>query len=249
MAYQCPSTEGWGPLSSNYPAHLTTCFQHGFLAPVLNALFLAAAAVRLCKLSGMPRLPSELVAGRILWAKLFFATAVFAASVVEFITMAQLFPYMCVYTISLALQMVAAAVAIWLHYKEQHHNRIASTPLLLFWLVTVLVYLTRLRTALSVDYINDFSTLTVPISLLTLAALIILILECQPKPRELFKQVDNSNDNAEFGKLEDSDDDYCTSGSPEERANVFSRYTYTWVGSLIPATLDTSPAHQIICQH
>ncbi|KAJ2795708.1 hypothetical protein H4R20_005789, partial [Coemansia guatemalensis] len=181
----------------------------------------------------MPRLPSELVTGRIFWAKLSLAAVALAASAVEFITMAQLFPYVCVYTISLALQTVAAAVAVWLHYKEQHHNRIASTPLLLFWLVIVFVSLTRLRTALSVVYINDFSTLVVPISLLTLAALANLILECQSKPRELFKQADSSTGEGEFGKLEDSDDDYCTSGSSEERANVFSRYTYTWVGSLL----------------
>ncbi|KAJ2803489.1 hypothetical protein H4R20_002872 [Coemansia guatemalensis] len=233
MAYQCPSTEGWGPTSPTYPTHLTTCFQLGFLAPGLNALFLAAAAVRLRKLSGMPRLPSEVVTGHILWAKLSLAAVALAASAVEFITMAQLFPYVCVYTISLALQTVAAAAAVWLHYKEQHHNRIASTPLLLFWLVAALISLMRLRTALSVVYINDFSTLVAPISLLTLAALTNLILECQSKPRELFKQADSSIGDKIYGKLEDSDEDYCTADSPEERANVFSRYTYTWVGSLL----------------
>ncbi|KAJ2806863.1 hypothetical protein H4R20_001525 [Coemansia guatemalensis] len=233
MIFHCPSSEGWGPLSPAHPEHLTTCFQHGFLAPGLNVLFLVAAAVRLRKLSNIPRLPSELVVGYLLWTKLALAAVALAASAVEFITMAWLFPYVCVYTISLALQTVAAAAAVYLHYKEQLHNRIASTPLLLFWLMTVLISLARLRTALSVVYINDFSTLAVPISLLALAALTIFILECLPKPRELFKQADSSNDDAEFGKLEDSDGDYCTSDSPEERANVFSRYTYAWVISLL----------------
>ncbi|KAJ2078167.1 hypothetical protein H4R24_004671 [Coemansia sp. RSA 988] len=233
MIFQCPSTEGWGPLSPTYPAYLTTCFQHGFLSSSLNVVFLVAAAMRLRKLGGMPKLPSELVAGCFLWIKLFFATAVLAASAMEFVTMVQLFPYACVYTTSLALQTAAVAVAIWLHYNEQLYNRIASTPLLLFWVVTILVSLTRLRTALSAVYINEFRMLTVSTTLFTLAALIILILECSSKPRELFKQADGNSDDSGFGKLEESDEDYCTSGSSEERANVFSRYTYTWVGSLL----------------
>ncbi|KAJ2083727.1 hypothetical protein H4R24_000590 [Coemansia sp. RSA 988] len=56
--------------------------------------------------------------------------------------------------------------------------------------------------------------------------------ECLPKPRELFRLADDDN-NTSFGKLKDSDSDYTTSGSPEERANVFSRFTYTWVGELL----------------
>ncbi|KAJ2800675.1 hypothetical protein H4R20_003973, partial [Coemansia guatemalensis] len=150
--------------------------------------------------------------------------------------MARHFPYIGIYTLSLTLQTAAVAVAVWLHYKEQLHNRIASTPLLLFWLFSILLSLLRLRTAVSVDYVNDFNGLAYPVALFTVASLAVFSLECQPKPDKPFESSGNDADdvdNSEFGKLENCDDDYCTAGSPEERANVFSRYTYTWVGSLL----------------
>ncbi|KAJ2806616.1 hypothetical protein H4R20_001622 [Coemansia guatemalensis] len=147
--------------------------------------------------------------------------------------MASQFPYLCLYTISLGLQTAAAAVAVCLHYSEQLHNRIASTPLLLFWLISVVLLLTRLRSALSAEYINDFHGLAIPILLFTAAGSIAFVLECLPKPRELFKPVDGDDNSAGFGELKDSDSDYTTFGSPEERANVFSRFTYTWVKELL----------------
>ncbi|KAJ2802274.1 hypothetical protein H4R20_003342, partial [Coemansia guatemalensis] len=236
MLYQCPSNEGWGPISPTNPAHLTTCFQHGLLAPCLNVLFLVTAAVRMRRLNAMPPLPAALVTGRTFSAKLLLASAALLASAVELVAMARHFPYINIYTISLTLQTTAVAVAVWLHYKEQLHNRIASTPLLLFWLFSILLSLLRLRTAASFDYVNDFNGLAYPVALFALAALAVFALECQPKPDELFEASSDDTDdvdNSGFGKLEDCDDDYCTAESPEERANVFSRYTYTWVGSLL----------------
>ncbi|KAJ2795289.1 hypothetical protein H4R20_005934, partial [Coemansia guatemalensis] len=184
----------------------------------------------------MPPLPAALVTGWIFSAKLLLATAALLASAVELVAMARHFPYIGIYTLSLTLQSAAVAVAVWLHYKEQLYNRIASTPLLLFWLFSILLSLLRLRTAASVDYVNDFNGLTYPVALFTVASLAVFSLECQPKPDKLFESSGNDADdvdNSGFGKLEDCDDDYCTAESPEERANVFSRYTYTWVGSLL----------------
>ncbi|PIA15690.1 P-loop containing nucleoside triphosphate hydrolase protein [Coemansia reversa NRRL 1564] len=236
MTGVCLSSEGWGPISPTNPAHLTTCFQHGFLTPTLNMLFLVTAAVRMRRLNSMPPLPTVLVTVWIFSAKMVLSIAALLISTAEFIAMAMQFPYVNIYTCSLALQTVAVAVAVCLHYKEQFHNRIASTPLLLFWLFSILLSLLRLRTAVSVDYSNDFDILVPPIALFVVTALALFVFECQPKPHELFDisadDVDDV-DNSGFGKLEDSDDDYCTSGSPEERANVFSRYTYTWVESLL----------------
>ncbi|KAJ2802200.1 hypothetical protein H4R20_003373, partial [Coemansia guatemalensis] len=58
-------------------------------------------------------------------------------------------------------------------------------------------------------------------------------LECLPKPRELFKPASTDNDNSGFGKPEDSISGNNTAESPEERANIFSRFTFMWVGSLL----------------
>ncbi|KAJ2804590.1 hypothetical protein H4R20_002444 [Coemansia guatemalensis] len=231
--FQCPSGEGWGPLSPTHPSHLTTCFQHGPLVLFLNTIFLVTAAVRLRRNKGMPPLPSALVAGRLFWSKMLCSTAAVLVSAVELIAMASLFPYLCVYTLSLGLQTAAVAIAVYLHLSEQFHNRIASTPLLLFWLQSTILSLMRLRTAISTDYANDFNSLVTPIGLFTTAALAAFVLECLPKPRALFKQTSAADDGTGFGSLEDSDSDYSTSGSPEERANFFSRSTYAWVGSLL----------------
>ncbi|KAJ2802087.1 hypothetical protein H4R20_003417, partial [Coemansia guatemalensis] len=178
-------------------------------------------------------LPSALVAGCILWAKLFFAAVALLASAAELMATAEQFPYVCVYTVSLALQTAAATFAIYLHYMEQFHNRIASTPLLLFWLGSILILLTRLRTLVLLYSDKDFYLQTVSVALFIVAALVVFALECQSKPRKLFEQTENDNDDSGFGNPENSDSDYCTSGSSEERANVFSQYTYTWVGSLL----------------
>ncbi|KAJ2608243.1 hypothetical protein H4S08_004522 [Coemansia sp. RSA 1365] len=236
MTTVCLSSEGWGPVSPTNPAHLTTCFQHGFLTPTLNMLFLVAAAVRMRRHKSMPPFPAVLVTGWIFSAKLILSIAALLTSTAEFIAMAIQFSYVNIYTSSLALQTAAVAVAVWLHYKEQLHNRIASTPLLLFWLFSILLSLLRLRTAVSVDYTNDFDNLVPPIALFVVAALAVFALECQPKPQKLFdisSDATDDVDNSGFGKLENSDNEYCTSESPEERANVFSRYTYTWIESLL----------------
>ncbi|KAJ2079685.1 hypothetical protein H4R24_003603 [Coemansia sp. RSA 988] len=233
MTYLCPSIDGWGPLSPTHPTYLTDCFQYGALAIGINVSFLLAAVVRLRKHSNAPKLPSALVSGCLLWSKLLFTMFALFATAVELKTMAEKFPYVCVYTISLALQTVAVAVAIYLHYIEQFHNRIASTPLLLFWLGSIIVSLTRLRTLVLLYFVKDFYLQNICVALFTLAALVVFVLECQPKPCELFKQSDTDINDSGFGKPEDSNSDYCTSGSSEERANVFSQYTYTWVGSLL----------------
>ncbi|KAJ2081617.1 hypothetical protein H4R24_002194, partial [Coemansia sp. RSA 988] len=234
MVYRCPSSEGWGPLNPTNQTDLTTCFQYGVLGSGMNVLFLLAATVRMRNLSTKGSLPSTLVVGCLFRTKLFFATASLLASMVELLIMAQEFPYLCVYTLSLTLQVAATTASVCLHYREQLCNRIASTPLLLFWLGSIICGLLRLRTMMTMEYANYFGGLVVSHLLFTSAALVAFVLECQPKPVDLFKQtVSDNNDDSEFGDPDHSDNSYCTSGSPEEHANIFSRYTYTWVGSLL----------------
>ncbi|KAJ2470653.1 hypothetical protein IWW56_006489, partial [Coemansia sp. RSA 2131] len=118
------------------------------------------------------------------------------------------------------LQTAAAVVAVHLHYCEQLGNRIASTPLLLFWLATVLLALMRLRTAVLMDLVETQPAAVVANTLFMLAALATMALECQPKPHGLYQ-------------LPDDDGDYVELKSPEDRANVFSRWTFTWLTPLL----------------
>ncbi|KAJ2710645.1 hypothetical protein H4R19_003650, partial [Coemansia spiralis] len=223
----CPAGgEGWGPLSPARPVDFTPCFQYGAVVACLNALFVVAAAVRIHALRRRPKLPAALVAGSLFWVKLSLAVAALAASAAELALAAQEQPYASVFTIALGLQTAAAAVAVRLHYLEQFGSRVASTPLLLFWFATVLVALMRLRTALALDLVNAEPEAVVANTLFLLAALATLALECQPKPHRLYELPVDDDDDDEY------EYDYGLQ-SPEERANVFSRLTFSWMTPLL----------------
>ncbi|KAJ2499985.1 hypothetical protein GGH96_003096 [Coemansia sp. RSA 1972] len=220
MALLCPSSEGWGPLSPSRPIDFTTCFEHDVLVMGINVLFLVVAVVRLRTLRHAPLLPRTLVSGSLFWAKLSLAVATLTASVAELAFVTYAYSSVCVFTVSMGLQTFAAVVAVCLHYCEQLRNRIASTPLLLFWLATVLLALMRLRTTVSMERINIQPAAVVANTLFMLAALATLALECQPKPHGLYQLLEDDEDNFRFQ-------------SPEERANVFSRWTFTWLTPLL----------------
>ncbi|KAJ1856297.1 hypothetical protein GGH12_004868 [Coemansia sp. RSA 1822] len=220
MDLLCPSSEGWGPLSPSRPVDFTTCFEHGVLVTGINALFLVMAVVRLRTLKHAPLLPRALVAGSMFWVKLSLAVGTLAASVAELLFVIFAYPFVCTFTVAMGLQTVAAVAAVRLHYCEQLRNRIASTLLLLFWLTTVLLALMRLRTAVSMDLVETQPAAVVANTLFMLAALATLALECQPKPHGLYQLPDNDQDDVELK-------------SPEDRANVFSRLTFSWLTPLL----------------
>ncbi|KAJ2835292.1 hypothetical protein J3B01_003635, partial [Coemansia erecta] len=220
MDLLCPSSEGWGPLSPSRPVDFTMCFEHGALVTGANALFIVAASVRLRTLRSAPLLPRALVVGSLFWVKLSLAVATLAASVAELTFATFAYSSVCVFTVSMGLQTAAAVAAVRLHYREQLRNRIASTPLLLFWLTTVLLALMRLRTAVSMDLVETQPAAMVANTLFMLAALATMALECQSKPHCLYQLPDDDKDDVQLK-------------SPEERANVFSRLTFTWMTPLL----------------
>ncbi|KAJ1892488.1 hypothetical protein LPJ66_006310, partial [Kickxella alabastrina] len=224
----CPSLEGWGPLSPIRPVDFTTCFQHGALVAGLNLAFVVGAAGRLSALRSAPLLPRAIVVSGALWAKLFASALALAASTAELMLLADQQLVFSVFGISLALQTVAAAVALRLHYREQLASRVASTPLLLFWLATVLLALMRLRTAVTMGlWISNVPVVAANAGFM-LAALAALALESRPKPHLLYELPDECDD--------DNDDEaLCALQSPEERANIFSQLTFSWMTPLLEA--------------
>ncbi|KAJ1871511.1 hypothetical protein LPJ55_003810, partial [Coemansia sp. RSA 990] len=222
MERLCPSSEGWGPLSPSRPVDFTVCFQYGALVAGINALFLVAAIARLRALKHMMPLPRELVADSLFWVKISVVIAALVASAAELIIEMQTLADFSVFTIALGLQTSAAIAAVKLHAQEQFRNRIASTPLLLFWLATVLLSLMRLRTAVSLDLVETRPEAVIANTLFMLASLAALALECQPKPHTAYQLL-----------ADDEDDDELTLQSPEERANIFSRLTFTWMTPLL----------------
>ncbi|KAJ2589936.1 hypothetical protein IWW49_002254 [Coemansia sp. RSA 1797] len=220
MDLLCPSGEGWGPLSPSRPVDFTMCFEHGALVTGANALFIVAASVRLRTLRSAPLLPRALVAGSLFWVKLSLAVATLTASVAELAFATFAYSSVCAFTVSMGLQTAAAVAAVRLHYREQLRNRIASTPLLLFWLATVLLTLMRLRTAVSMDLVETQPAAVVANTLFMLAALATMALECQSKPHGLYQLPDDDKDDVELK-------------SPEDRANLFSRLTFSWLTPLL----------------
>ncbi|KAJ2802277.1 hypothetical protein H4S07_004732, partial [Coemansia furcata] len=145
-------------------------------------------------------LPSTVVAQTQFWAKMAIAIMVFVASAAELLVLAQLYPYVNVFTVSMALQSAAAVLAIRLHWCEQFTNRVASTTLLLFWLATVLLALMRLRTAIALDVSSGPVTACSVFLLLSLAA---LVMESQAKPHMLY-ELDDEDEDYYPGTLEDT---------------------------------------------
>ncbi|KAJ2328202.1 hypothetical protein GGI00_004260, partial [Coemansia sp. RSA 2681] len=228
----CPSSEGWGPLSPSRPVDFTVCFQHGALIAGLNTLFVVVACLRLVALKKLPALPPTIVAQSQFWAKMAVVVATLVASAAELLSLTQLYPYWNVITIAAALQTAAAAFAIRLHWREQFTNRVASTSLLLFWLATILLATMRLRTAVAMDVVESAPAVVTACSVFLLLSLAALVLEAQPKPHILY-ELDDDEDGEEYYPESLEEASRCTYRSPEERANIFSLLSFTWMTPLI----------------
>ncbi|KAJ1877465.1 hypothetical protein LPJ57_003933, partial [Coemansia sp. RSA 486] len=233
----CPSPEGWGPLSPSRPVDFTTCFQHGVLILGLNIAFIFAAAIKLHRTRRAAVLPPEIVAGSAFWLKLALVAAALVASTIELLLLLEQQLVVSVYAISLTAQTLAVGIALRLHFREQFTSRVGSTPLLLFWLATVLVTLMRLRTSVAMGLGRSNMPVIAATTGYLLAALGALAMECQPKPHMLYElpyddedDFDDSNALALGGSAQSSS---CTFQSPEERANIFSRLTFSWMTPLL----------------
>ncbi|KAJ2808048.1 hypothetical protein H4R21_000229, partial [Coemansia helicoidea] len=123
----------------------------------------------------------------------------------------------------MALQSAAAGAAVLLHYREQLASCVASTPLLLYWLASGTIALVRLRTAVATGLADTNPISVAAIASYALVALVAIVLECQPKPEQLYDSL-NSDEDAER-----------SFGTPEERANIFSSLTFAWLEPMIAA--------------
>ncbi|KAJ2704612.1 hypothetical protein FB645_003109 [Coemansia sp. IMI 203386] len=233
----CPSPEGWGPLSPSRPVDFTTCFQHGVLILGLNIAFIFAAAIRLHRTRRAAVLPPEIVAGIAFWLKLSLVAAALVASTIELLLLLEQQLVVSVYAISLTAQTLAVGIALRLHFREQFTSRVGSTPLLLFWLATVLVTLMRLRTSVAMGLGRSNMPVIAATTGYLFTALGALAMECQPKPHMLYElpyddedDFDDSDALALGGSAQSSS---CTFQSPEERANIFSRLTFSWMTPLL----------------
>ncbi|KAJ2232565.1 hypothetical protein H4R99_000340 [Coemansia sp. RSA 1722] len=134
-----------------------------------------------------------------------------------------MFPKTDIISLSLYMQTFTLILAAVLHYKEQLFSRVASTPLLVFWFTTIFSVFIRLRSAVSMGMYHYFFGSVFATCTLAILSLAATIAEMQPKPHMLYELLD---DDDEFSNGESYE-------SPEERANIFSYLTLTWLNPMI----------------
>ncbi|KAJ1897428.1 hypothetical protein LPJ66_003379 [Kickxella alabastrina] len=119
------------------------------------------------------------------------------------------------------------ALGLHLHYREHLFDCAASTPLLLFWLGTIILGLVRLRTSVATSLIGDNSSVVIGTVVHLLAALGAFAMECRTKPNGIYTLSDDY----------DSDNNDGIGGrafrTPEKRANIFSRMVFAWMTPLL----------------
>ncbi|KAJ2774139.1 hypothetical protein IWQ57_000966, partial [Coemansia nantahalensis] len=224
---------GWIPQSTAGPDGYAQCFQYGPLAFAISGLFIGVAAARLIRLRGAPRLPLELVADGVFRAKLAVAAAALCVSAAELGLAWGRHPALCAFTVAMAAQTAATAVAAALHWREQLFSRVASGRLLLFWLAAGVLALARLRAAVGAGLDGACLVAVAAAAGSAVLAAAAIWLECRPKPAELYELLDDDDDDDD-GPL-DAEAARCALRAPEERAHLFSRLTFAWIGPVLAA--------------
>jgi ABC-type multidrug transport system fused ATPase/permease subunit len=200
--------ESWGPLSSIYN-DLTPCFLQGILFGVSAALMIACGSYQIHYL----RNKKISVANRInysFYLKLLLVLAqfIFQVGLVIHYTFGP-----GIILTSLVLNAAATLVALGVHYLEQFKSTVPNGVLLFYWLFQIILNLGRIGNLYLRNKIgSDFSTLVI---LSTVNAFIILVIEIVIP----MKSIDY------YQRL--------AKESPYDRANVFSRITFDWMGGLM----------------
>lgn len=201
----CPCAEGWGPISPTL-SDITPCFLQGALLGAAALFMVVCGAWQIQAL----RTAKSSIANRVAWP--FYAKLVLVAALVA-LAGAQAVAYAGsgIIQTAVAVNFVATVVALGLHYIEQFKSLIPSGVLLTYWLLQVVFGLGKvinlhLRRQLHTNY-AVFSVLFLVDAFLVLA--LEVLFPMQPL------------------------DPAQKSRSPHERANLFSRITFTWMAPLM----------------
>ncbi|KAJ1887391.1 hypothetical protein LPJ66_009144, partial [Kickxella alabastrina] len=220
-----------GPWSTKRKLDLTPCFEHGVLVPLLSAVFLCVAALRLQRLQRMYALPRSYTHSAVFWIKLALAGAVALAAAAElvFIVLSKSLSHgLNAIVLGQLAQVVAYAVAAKLHYYEHTRARRSSDQLLLFWLASLTMWLLTLRTDRITGRPSPEKHSWVWNARYASAAAVAALFGAELWPRRL----------AEYALPADYDDSRESVArfgvrAPEEDANVFSRLTFSWMSPLL----------------
>lgn len=201
--------ESWGPLSDKYN-DFTPCFLQGILFGLASVLMILVGSYQLVYL----RNKRVKVANRVDWS--FYVKLLLVAIQLVFqIALVVAYPLHQggVIETSLVLNIISTVVALGIHYLEQFKSTIPNGVLLFYWLFQIILNLGRIvNLQLRHQFDLHFAILVV---LVTINSFAILIIETvfPMKPINYAQRV--------------------KSVSPYDRANVFSRITFDWIGGLM----------------
>lgn len=205
--------EGWGPLSSIYN-DLTPCFLQGILFGVSAILMITCGSYQIYYL----RNKKISIANRINYSFYIKLLLVFVQFIFQIGLVFNYNHSAGIIRSSLILNVAATFVAFGVHYLEQFKSSIPNGVLLFYWLFQILMNLGRIANLyLRSQGDSTFCTLIV---LSTVNAFIILVIEIAipMKSIDYYQRIVNE--------------------SPYDRANVFSRITFDWMGGLMKTGYD-----------
>ncbi|KAJ2382365.1 hypothetical protein GGI05_005676, partial [Coemansia sp. RSA 2603] len=187
---------------------------------ILNFTFIISTLIRLRFLNSKPELPAPAVLRVLFIAKIAIVALALVASLSEHFFFFGFMPKLNVISMALVVQTVAISASVYLHYREQFTSRIGSTILLLFWLSTFFVTAIRLRTAVSMGVHLHFVKSVFATGAFMFLSALAMYVEMQPKPASLYELLDNDDDPESVSMRYQS---------PEDRANIFSKFTFGWM--------------------
>ena len=203
----CSHKDGWAPLSPFY-SDISPCFLQGIIFGISSILMIGAGTYQI----GVLRKVKANVSNRVSWsfyAKLILVALQLAFQIGLFVT----YNGKDIIALSLVLNVVATIVSFGLHYIEQFKTTIPNGILLFYWLFQIILNLGKIVNLNLRNAIHSHFAIMTIVSCAN--ALVILFLEVYfpVQPRIPFKSTVRT--------------------SPYDSANVFSKITFNWMGSLM----------------
>ncbi|KAK9456107.1 P-loop containing nucleoside triphosphate hydrolase protein [Dipodascopsis uninucleata] len=212
----CKNEEGWGPLSKEY-YDFTPCFSEGVLVDFCSLLIIILGSYQIAELHKVKPVPTP--KNWLYYSKLAIVgllgltTLVYARQQVDVYDDA----LTDIRIYSTVLNFFAVMVAGILHHVEHSRSRVANGVLLFYWLFVVLTDIARLIT-----FTNREAHLSTPGFISTFG--LSFILSISVFVLEAFISKPKSGYEALVEETEEN---------PLDRANIFSRLTFTWMTSLM----------------
>lgn len=203
----CSHKDGWAPLSPYY-SDISPCFLQGIIFGISSIIMIGAGTYQI----GVLRNVKVNVSNRISWsfyAKIILVALQFVFQIGLFVT----YHKKDIIASSLALNAAAVTVSFGLHYIEQFKATIPNGVLLFYWLFQIILNLGKIVNLNLRNSINSHFAIITIVSCVN--ALFILFLEVYfpLQPMIPFKT--------------------AVKTSPYDSANVFSKITFNWMGSLM----------------